>query len=192
MGPGRPGRVRRGWGDHNPLARVTPEEGSTSLLSPMDSKRPTETAGATRTLSELDSMEWVERYGIPLPRRHPVSDADAAVAAAESLGFPVVVKLCGQSIAHKSERHLVCLGLDGPDAVRTAAAQLLARARPEDGEVDLLVAEIAGSVASEEGAYATIRDAQARFLKAARVVFRAAIVGEIGIDQAEPRLVHVC
>lgn len=30
--------------------------------------------------------------------------------------------------------------------------------------VDLLVAEIIGSVASEEGAYATIRDAQARFL----------------------------
>lgn len=32
-------------------------------------------------------------------------------------------------------------------------------------KVDVLVAEIAGSVASEEGAYATIRDAQARFLK---------------------------
>ena len=32
-------------------------------------------------------------------------------------------------------------------------------------KVDLLVAEIAGSIASEEGAYATIYDAQARFLK---------------------------
>jgi len=32
-------------------------------------------------------------------------------------------------------------------------------------KVDLLVAEIAGSIASEEGAYATICDAQARFLK---------------------------
>ena len=32
-------------------------------------------------------------------------------------------------------------------------------------KVDLLVAEIAGSVASEEGAYASIRDAQARFMK---------------------------
>ena len=32
-------------------------------------------------------------------------------------------------------------------------------------KVDLLVAEIAGSVASEEGVYATIRDAQARLLK---------------------------
>lgn len=33
-------------------------------------------------------------------------------------------------------------------------------------KVDLLVAEIAGSVGSEEGAYATVRDAQARLLKA--------------------------
>merc|ERR1711871_731201 len=33
------------------------------------------------------------------------------------------------------------------------------------GKVDLIVSEIAGSVVSEEGAYATIKDAQLRFAK---------------------------
>src|SRR5262249_14526910 len=55
--------------------------------------------------------------------------------------FPVVAKLCGGAIAHKSERGLVRLGLATPEAVRAAAADLLARARPEDGAVRVLVAE---------------------------------------------------
>ncbi len=107
----------------------------------MDSNRQPENDRASHTLSERDSMEWAERYGIPLPRRRLAPDVEEAVAAAEAVGFPVVVKLCGDAIAHKSERNLVRLGLDGPDAVRAAANELLAAARPEDGDVGLLVSE---------------------------------------------------
>ena len=42
----------------------------------------------------------------------------AAVAAADAIGYPVVVKLCGDAIAHKTERGLVRLGLRDADAVR--------------------------------------------------------------------------
>jgi acetate---CoA ligase (ADP-forming) subunit beta len=62
------------------------------------------------------------------------------VAAAEAIGYPVVVKLGGDAIAHKTERGLVRLGLGSADQVRDAAAGLLAAATPEDGEVHLLVA----------------------------------------------------
>ena len=48
-------------------------------------------------------------YGVPVVDEHEVGDPDAAVAAAEALGFPVVVKLCGDGIAHKTERGLVRL-----------------------------------------------------------------------------------
>ena len=68
------------------------------------------------------------------------ADADDAVAAAETLGYPVVAKLCGDAIAHKTERGLVRLGLGDAAAVRQAADELLAAARPEDGEVGVLVA----------------------------------------------------
>jgi acetyltransferase len=51
------------------------------------------------------------------------------------------VKLCGDAIAHKTERGLVRLGLADAAAVRSAAQELLAAARPEDGAVSLLVAE---------------------------------------------------
>ena len=44
-----------------------------------------------------------------------------------TLGFPVVVKLCGDAIAHKTERGLVRLGLRDADAVRDAAARAARR-----------------------------------------------------------------
>ena len=75
-----------------------------------------------------------------------MSTAHEAAAAAEELGFPVVVKLGGDKIAHKTERGLVRLRLNDASSVSDAASQLLAAATPEDGEVHLLVAPmIAGT-----------------------------------------------
>jgi acetyltransferase len=94
------------------------------------------------TLSEHNSKELLREYGVPFAREENVGDTAAAVAAAAGLGFPVVLKLCGDAIAHKTERDLVRLGLGDEAAVRSAANELLAKATPEDGEVTLLVAEM--------------------------------------------------
>jgi len=75
-----------------------------------------------------------------MPAEHVVADASAAAEAADALGYPVVAKLCGDAIAHKTERGLVRLRLTDGDAVRDAARELLAAARPEDGDVGVLVA----------------------------------------------------
>jgi len=92
------------------------------------------------TLSEADSKALLASHGLPVAGERTVHDADAAVAAAGELGFPVVGKLGGDAIAHKTERGLVRLNLGDDAAVRQAAIELLAAARPEDGEVHLLVA----------------------------------------------------
>ena len=69
-----------------------------------------------------------------------VATAELAAIAATEIGFPVVAKLCGDAIAHKTERGLVRLKLGSAQAVNEAAADLLAAARPEDGPVTVLVA----------------------------------------------------
>src|SRR5438477_12129132 len=92
------------------------------------------------TLSEVDSKRLLARCGVPVLEEHTAADPDAAVAAAERLGFPVVAKLCGDTIAHKTERGLVRLGLRDAESVRAAATELLAAARPDDGPVEVLVA----------------------------------------------------
>jgi acetyltransferase len=58
------------------------------------------------------------------------------------MGYPVVAKLNGDSIAHKTERGLVRLKLANREAVEQAAIQLLAMATPEDGAVQLLIAKM--------------------------------------------------
>lgn len=96
----------------------------------------------SHTLSEAASKALLRHYGVPLALEHEVSTAEEAAEAAEHIGFPVVAKLCGDSIAHKTERGLVRLRLGGADAVRTAAQELLHKATPEDGPVTVLVAQM--------------------------------------------------
>ena len=70
-------------------------------------------SGTPRTLSEHESKLLLRDFGIPLAREALAVTPDEAAAAAEPLGFPVVLKLCGDAIAHKTERGLVRLGLGG-------------------------------------------------------------------------------
>lgn len=99
-----------------------------------------------RTLSEADSKALLAPLGVPFAPEHLVGSAAEAAAAAQQVGLPVAVKLCGDHIAHKTERGLVRLGLGDVDAVALAAQELLDAARPEDGATGVLVAPmISGS-----------------------------------------------
>jgi acetyl-CoA synthetase (ADP-forming) len=92
------------------------------------------------TLSEADSKRLLAAHGVAFPDERQVTTAADAVSAAATIGHPVVLKLGGDAIAHKTERGLVRLGLGDDAAVAEAAEELLAAARPDDGEVHLLVA----------------------------------------------------
>ena len=108
---------------------------------------------ATRTLSEYDSKRLLASEGVPVLDERLAADADAAVLAARETsasGAPVVLKLCGAGVAHKTERGLVRLGLRGDDEVREAAEALLAAARPEDSADGVLVAPMAADNRSED------------------------------------------
>ena len=91
------------------------------------------------TLSEADSRTLVAEAGVIVSRWATADTADNAAVVAEEMGFPVVVKLCGEAIAHKTERGLVRLSLTSADDVRAAATDLLGAATESDGDVELLV-----------------------------------------------------
>ena len=94
----------------------------------------------TTTLPEHRSKELLARHGVDFLPERVVADPEAAAEAAKALGLPVAIKLTGDHIAHKTERGLVRLGISSVDDARTTAAELLSLARPEDGDVALLVA----------------------------------------------------
>lgn len=93
----------------------------------------------SHTLSEHDSKQLLRQYGVPTVPEALAAGPDEAASRAADIGFPVVLKLCGAAIAHKTERDLVRLGVSDAAAVRAAGADLLARKRPEDGDAQLLV-----------------------------------------------------
>jgi acyl-CoA synthetase (NDP forming) len=67
--------------------------------------------------------------GIPACPEHAAPDSEAAVAAAESIGYPVVLKILSPDILHKSEMGGVLLDIADASQVRHGFATLLDRAR---------------------------------------------------------------
>lgn len=83
---------------------------------------------AGRAVSEKDSRVLHEAYDLPVPSEAFASDADGAAVVAETIGFPVVVKVSDPRIQHKTEMGGVVLDLADSGAVRVAAAEVLRRA----------------------------------------------------------------
>jgi len=94
----------------------------------------------SRTLSEAESKRMLSAHGIPFAPERLVATPEEGASAATELGLPVAAKLCGDGIAHKTERGLIRLGLADDASVRSAVHELLDAARPEDGATGVLIA----------------------------------------------------
>lgn len=71
-------------------------------------------------LSEWETKRILSVYGIPVVETRLATSADAAVAAATAIGYPVVVKLHSHLITHKSDVGGVVVNLQNAAAVRGA------------------------------------------------------------------------
>jgi acyl-CoA synthetase (NDP forming)/RimJ/RimL family protein N-acetyltransferase len=65
----------------------------------------------------------LEAYGVPLVRERTAASADEAVAAADELGYPVVVKTAEAGV-HKTERGGVALDLRDAEQLRAAVERI--------------------------------------------------------------------
>lgn len=83
--------------------------------------------GAPVLLDERAAKAALAPFGLRVPASAEVGDAEAAVAAATALGYPVVLKALAADLAHKTEQGAVCLDLRSADAVRAAVAGLHGR-----------------------------------------------------------------
>ena len=80
----------------------------------------------SRTPDEAEAKALLAGAGIPAAPERTVHDVDEAVAAADRLGYPLVMKVLSPDVVHKSDIGAVKLGLCDADAVRTAHAEILA------------------------------------------------------------------
>lgn len=97
---------------------------------------PTELLGRARregrrNLDEAESKRLLAHYGLPVVEERTAATPEEAAGAARELGFPVVLKGLGPTLAHKTERGLVRLGL-GCEAEVAEAARAIAEAAGAD------------------------------------------------------------
>lgn len=85
-------------------------------------------------LDEQESKQILEHYGIPTVPTQTAATENQAIAAAESLGYPVVLKLYSKTVTHKSDAGGVVLNLSGPEQVRHAFRQIRAAVDLRTGE----------------------------------------------------------
>lgn len=78
-------------------------------------------------LSQGEVTTLLEAAKIPIARSVTAPDLDAALAAAQAIGYPVVLKAIGPKILHKTEVGGVKLNLADSEALHRAHADLAAR-----------------------------------------------------------------
>lgn len=100
------------------------------LAAEQPSAAPARSAGArlpeAAFRNEYAAKQVLIAAGFEVPLERSVRDADAAVQAAEALGYPVVLKILSEDIAHKTEAGGVALNLADAAAVRAASARIFA------------------------------------------------------------------
>ncbi|HEX6510835.1 MAG TPA: acetate--CoA ligase family protein, partial [Chloroflexota bacterium] len=113
----RDSRLRNGFGQAPPM---TPEqqEFAARLRS----------AGAGPS-SEFESKRCIAAWGVPTTKELRAETPDAAVEAAERIGYPVAVKVDSAAITHKTEAGGVRLALGDASALRAACEEVLGNAR---------------------------------------------------------------
>ena len=78
--------------------------------------------------SEHESKELIAAWGIPITREATADSAAAAVAAAETIGYPVALKADSPDILHKTEAGVIRLGLTDAAQVRAAYGDIMSNA----------------------------------------------------------------
>ncbi|MGV8058533.1 MAG: acetate--CoA ligase family protein [Smithellaceae bacterium] len=80
--------------------------------------------GKRLALTEAESKQILAQYGIPVVEETVALTQDDAVKAAETFGYPVVLKGLGSKLTHKTERGLVYLNLLTREAVLAAVSDI--------------------------------------------------------------------
>ncbi|MEU1803637.1 acetate--CoA ligase family protein [Streptomyces sp. NPDC019937] len=84
------------------------------------------------TLTAPEGKRITDAYGIPTPAEGLAECADDAVALADRIGFPVVLKIVSPDISHKTDAGGVRVGLTSAAEVRGAYTAIVTNARAYD------------------------------------------------------------
>jgi acetyl coenzyme A synthetase (ADP forming)-like protein len=83
-------------------------------------------------IDESEGYDLLKEIGIPTPRYRLARNADDAVAAADEIGYPVVLKIVSPDISHKSDVGGVVTFIRSAEDVRQSFEKILANVREKN------------------------------------------------------------
>ena len=119
-------------------------------------------ATGVRRFGFLEGAPLLEAYGLRTVRGALARTPEEALEVAQTLGFPVALKVVSPDIVHKTEVGGVRLGLKSADEVGPAVAVMLARLRADrpDARIDGLLVQQMAPAGGKELLLGTVRDPQ--------------------------------
>ncbi len=80
-------------------------------------------------LDEIDSKEILEEYGIPVNKTVFAKNVKEAVKQANTLGFPVAIKVVSDEITHKTDANAIALNIASEKTIPKAFRQIISNAK---------------------------------------------------------------
>ena len=87
------------------------------------------------TLSEHESKELLQAYGIPVTLEKTVSNQQELIRAIEEIGFPLVIKACAPNLIHKTERGLVHTDIRNEEEAVVTFREIINEVKDDGGTV---------------------------------------------------------
>ncbi|WP_418892920.1 acetate--CoA ligase family protein [Limibacterium fermenti] len=130
------------WKEREEMTYVVPERDKAKAAAVVEEAVKT---GAAEIV-EYQAQQILKAYNMPALASDLATTADEAAAAAEKIGFPVVLKIASVQISHKSDVGGVKVGLKNAGEVRAAFTEVTERAakmRPDAHITGCLIQQMA-------------------------------------------------
>jgi acetyl coenzyme A synthetase (ADP forming)-like protein len=115
------------------MSTVTTERDQATVREVLDAVRD---EGRT-SLNAPEAKRVCEAYGIDVPDEGLATSADEAVALAEEIGYPVVLKIVSPDILHKTEAKGVLVGVGSAEDVSAGYETIVKNARAYDADAEI-------------------------------------------------------
>lgn len=84
---------------------------------------------SSQALSEHATKGLLELYGLPVTKEYVAASAEEAVAIAEKMGYPVVMKIDSPDILHKTEAGGVAVNINSAEEVKAKFPEIMEKGR---------------------------------------------------------------
>ncbi|NLE82946.1 MAG: acetate--CoA ligase family protein [Chloroflexi bacterium] len=98
--------------------------------------------GDRKVIGEYESRLLLDAYGVPNVPGGLAKNPDEAVALAEQIGFPVVLKIVAEGLLHKSDAGGIVLNIQDGSTLRVAYNKLIERIRINEPAAEIVGAMV--------------------------------------------------